>query len=345
MNLSYRARRRWQRAGIVLLILLILLVLGWLCCAVWLERYVVYTRDGATIDLSLSANEAGGVLATPPSNEKTIEIYFNEGANTMETSTELTQLAGYYISGSDLSDIAAVRERVEALASGTPVMIDLKNVYGTFYYSSGLAQATTAGSVDIAAVDDLISDLVKSDLYVIARIPAFKDRAYGLEHVSSGIYHVNGKGLWPDSDNCYWLNPTDSGTLSWIMQIVEEVKGLGFDEVVLSHFSVPTDEKVKYTEDRQTALLSAANTFLSACGTNDFAISFTVKDSTFPLPEGRCRMVLENVDAKNVGAIAARVTFENPEVRLVFLATTNDTRFNDYGVLRPLDSADLLEEE
>lgn len=345
MNLSYRARRRLQRLGIVLLILVILLILGWLCTVVWLERYVVYTREGATIDLNLSANEVSGVLASPPSNEKTIEIYFNEGDNTVETSTELIQLSGYYISGSDLSDIAAIRERIDALEPGTPVMIDVKSVYGTFYYSSDLAQATFANGVDIAAVDQLIHDLNKSNLYVIARMPAFKDRAYGLEHVPSGIYHVNGKGLWPDSDNCYWLNPTDNGALSWIMQIIEEVKGLGFDEVVLSNFSIPTDEKAKFTGDRETALLTAANTILSACGTTDFAISFTVKDSTFALPDGRCRMVMENVDAKNVGAIAARVTFEDPEVRLVFMASTNDTRFNDYGVLRPLDSADLLNEQ
>jgi len=34
---------------------------------------------------------------------------------------------------------------------------------------------------------------------------------------------------------------------------------------------------------------------------------------------------------------------ENPEIYLVFVAETNDTRYNDYGVLRPLNVAEVLE--
>ena len=34
---------------------------------------------------------------------------------------------------------------------------------------------------------------------------------------------------------------------------------------------------------------------------------------------------------------------ENPEIFLVFVAQTNDTRYNSYSVLRPLSAADVLE--
>ena len=63
----------------------------------------------------------------------------------------------------------------------------------------------------------------------------------------------------------------------------------------------------------------------------------------FVLPEGRTRLYLSGVEAKEVGAKASQFTFENPEVRLVFLADTNDTRFDAYGVLRPMEVSGVLE--
>ena len=45
----------------------------------------------------------------------------------------------------------------------------------------------------------------------------------------------------------------------------------------------------------------------------------------------------------NVGATASKVTIPDPTIRLVFIAATNDTRFNSYGVMRSLEVAEILE--
>ena len=47
MSIPYRTRRVLNRLGIVLMIFLLVGVIAWLCWVVWLERYVVYTADGA----------------------------------------------------------------------------------------------------------------------------------------------------------------------------------------------------------------------------------------------------------------------------------------------------------
>ena len=59
-------------------------------------------------------------------------------------------------------------------------------------------------------------------------------------------------------------------------------------------------------------------------------------DTAFPLPEGRTRIYLESVSAKNVGAVAAQVNIDDPQVRIVFVSNTNDTRFDEYSVMRPI---------
>ena len=344
MTLTFRTRRRLKALGIAALSLMMVFVIGWLGWVVYLERYIIYTRDGVVLNLDLNLDQYDeGVVATPPDANETVPIFYNEGSNAQEMNAELTQLWGYYISFDDLAkDINACRDQLALLPAGTPVMIELKSGYGKFHYSTSVPGAELSDSVNIAEVDSLIQDLRSRNLYLIAKVSAFRDRAYGLKNVPQGIYHVNKKGLWPDNNNCYWLNPTNPTVLSYISSIVQELKEMDFDEVLLADFSIPVSDKVYFKDDRTEALKNAANTIIESCGSEYFTISFGVTSSTFPLPEGRTRMYLSGVEAQNVGAVIAQSKVENAEIRIVFLADTNDTRYDEYGVLRPLSASEVL---
>lgn len=346
MNISYRTRRRLQKIGAAVLVVVILAILGWLCWIVWLERYVIYTREGASIDFSLE-KLSPGVAATPPSRENSVEIYYNEGSNTMDTSQELTQFRGYYIDEDTLAtDLAYCREKLGTLDSGTAVMVDLKNIDGTFNYPSGLSEAAYSGNVDTAAVRSFLSDLNAGKFYTIARLSSFRDFNYGLNHTSAGLSHSGwGVGyLWKDEDGCYWLDPTSPEALNWVISVIDEVKGLGFNEIVLDEFRIPNTDKIIFNKDKNEALLNAMNTILERCGSDGFIISFVVSDPAFALPDGRNRLYLKGVSAEQVGAKVAQVTITDPENRLVFIAETNDTRYDEYSVLRPIASSDVLED-
>lgn len=337
LNLTYRTKRKLQRIGLVSLIVLIAAILIWFCWVLWLERYMVYSRDGAALNFELSS-PGTGQIAAPPSAGETVPIYYNEGENAVNASTELGQIIGYYIDADTLSkDIASVRDAVSTLPSGTAVMVEVKSPKGSFYYSSGLADAVLSSAVNSASVDQLISDITGRNLYAIAVLPAFRDYNYGLNHVSSGLAVPQGY-LWADDDYCYWLDPTDSGTTTWLRQIIEELRALGFNEVVFSEFCFPNTSSIVFDGDRAAALNDAAAKLVSSCATNTFGISFMTSDSAFTLPQGRSRLYLQNIGAKNVAATAATMTVPDPAVNLVFMATTNDTRFNEYSVLRPINT-------
>lgn len=345
MNIPYRTRQTLNRIGTIALAALLVLIIVWFCWVIWIERYVVYTRDGATLDLDVSANDIVGEVASPPAAGGTgITIYYNDGSAAVQTSHELTQLDGYYIDANALTkDIAGAWEMMDELSSGTAVMIDLKGGYGSFYYSSTLPDAITSQSVSVASVDEMIADMKKREFYTIARISAFRDYNYGLNHVPQGLYMLSKAGLWADEGGCYWLDPTSSTVLNWISSVVNELKNIGFDEVVLTDFRFPTSDKYIFSGDKTEALNSAAATLMENCGSDTFTLSFGVTDTAFTLPEGRCRMYLEGVSADSVGTKASQITVSDPEIQLVFVAETNDTRYNDYSVLRPIDVADVLE--
>ena len=93
MTLPYRTRRFLRGLAIFFLALVLLAVMVWLVWLLWLDRYVVYTSDGAHLDFSQSDNNISGVPALPPEEDFTVSIYYNEGDNTLNISTELTRSA------------------------------------------------------------------------------------------------------------------------------------------------------------------------------------------------------------------------------------------------------------
>ena len=344
MNIPYRTRRTINRVGIVCLAVLMALVIFWFCWVIYMERYVVYTADGAHLDMSFNSNDLMGEVAVPPHSNQNISIYFNEGADSIELGNALTQLDGYYEDQNTLqTDIAGAWDSLEKLPAGTPVMIDLKGGYGSFFYSSNLSDAVHSASVSVASVDEMIKMMQQRGFYTIARISAFRDYNYGLNHVPNGLYMTNRKGLWADQGGCYWLNPTDSAVINWVASVVLELKALGFKEVVLTDFCFPNTDKILFNGDRDAAITDAAKKLMAMCGSDTFTLSFGTGNAAFPLPEGRTRIFLENVSATDVAAKAGQYQGQEPEIYLVFVASTNDTRFNDYGVLRPISVADVLE--
>lgn len=347
MQIPYRTRRVLSRLGGLALAMLVLIVVGWLCWVIWADRYVIYTRDGALLDMELPAELPAGNVASPPKDKDPVSIYFNEGDNTVDTNKEQTRLRGYYIDVATLSNtasITAARERLDKLPEGTAVMIDVKSIKGEFYYQSSIGGAPLA-PVDLSAAEDLMKQVIHGEYYAIARIPAFRDYMFGLNNVPCGILHKSKKGLWRDEQNCYWLDPDNTKVLNYIIEIVGELKSMGFDEVVLTDFRVPTSEILIYTKDRSEVISKAVEVLIANCSSDGYPLSFAIANSAYPLPEGKSRLYLEGVSASGVGATAAQAVISNPEMRLVFVTNTNDTRYDQYSVLRPLESADVLEQQ
>ena len=344
MSIPYRHKRILNRLGTVLLFLLLIFIVVWLCWVVWLQRYVVYTSDGAMLDFNQSAYEVTGKEAVPPKAAQNVSIFYNEGADAINTSNEMEPINGYYIT-SDMfqQDFDNVMLQVERLHADTPVMIDMKGGYGSFYYASNLPDAVQSASTDIPKVATLIQRLHDKGFYTIARISAFRDYNFGLNNVSSGLYMLSRAGLWSDTGGYYWLDPSNPTTTNWITSIVLELKEMGFDEVVLDNFCFPASDKYIFNGDKPAALATAAQTLMSTCGSDKFVLSFVVQDPTFSLPEGRCRMYLSGVDAGTIGQKASQATFEDTDIRLVFLSESGDTRFDQFSVLRAITVAEEVE--
>ena len=338
MIIPYRTQQAFKRLGVALLVIIVLLTAARLCWLLWVSRYVVYTQDGVRLDFSLPAKITNGQLATPPAAKDPVSIYYNEGDNQVETGTELKQLVGYYVEPELLmDDVLAVRDHIQSLPAGTAVLVDLKNIYGRTYYSSTVIEHRSS-DVNITAMDEFLQVLDRSGMYTIARVPALRDQLYGLNNVSHGLHHSSRYYLWQDDERCYWLDPTSEGTVSYLARIATELRSLGFDEVVFDDFYVPTGDDIYFSGNRAQVLSEVAQTLVTSCATESFAVSF-VASSEFTPPEGRSRIYMKDVEPSQAAAKAESIGVADTAINLAFITPMYDTRFDVYGVLRPLSSA------
>jgi len=337
MTLSFRTRRTLKRLGIAALALAVLAAVVLLCWLLWLNRYVIYTKDGAKLDFSLSPEYPQGELAVAPPTAPSVPVVFDDDPNANPNPGALAQLEGFYVDLATLNaDPDAVRAQIAQLPAGTPVLLDVKSIRGDASYSS--TAITHVAEANAEKVDSLI-EWAKDRYYLIARIPAFRDYWYGLNNVDQGLPKVGGGGsLWMDEDRCYWLSPASDGAVAYLIRITLELRGLGFHEVVFSDFRFPSTDQISFSGDRLEALNRAAADLVSSCATETFAVSFQRSDTAMTLPEGRSRLYLTGIAAADAATAAGAVSAPDAAAQVVFFTDTGDTRYEAFGVMRPLGS-------
>lgn len=332
--MTYRTRKRLRGFGIGLVCFTLAAVLLWAGWMVWLGRYAVYADGRVYFDFDRQTTQDAVVVQ--PTEPQNVAIQFSVQDTNTPVSTELTQINGFCVTIDDLvNDLDAVTAAVRELEPGSVVMLELKSIQGKFLYSTN-AGVSISEQADVEAIDDLIAGLAKSDCYLIARVPALRDRAFGLENVPCGLDSTQGAYLWQDDQNCYWLDPTKSGTLEYLMDIAGELEVLGFDEVVFTEFRFPNTDNIIFNGDRSQAIAQAAEQLVVACTSETFAVSFESASTSFPLPEGRSRLYLTGVEPSAIESAAASTAAADKVVNLVFVTESYDTRFDGNSTMRPL---------
>ncbi len=341
MSIPYRVRKGMNRFLVTLLVLWVIAAAALTVWFVWLSRFVVYTQDGAHFDFQLGDFDQG-VLARPPQQQETVPIQYGEAEDgEQDDDGQLKQLSGYSVSLSMLeNDFDGVKAQLEALPRGSTVMLDMKTVQSEYLYESGLG--CSYDKVDAERLSQLLQSLENKGCYLIAAVPSFQEYWYILDDQSTRVpYGLAKKGgggsLWLDTAGPnYWMDPTSSGTLNLLVQVAAQLRDLGFDEVLFRDFRFPNTEKISFSGERTEALNQAAQTLVQACASGSFTVSFGAS-ADLALPEGRCRLYLTDVSAADIHSAVSEAGVTEPETRVVFLTDLKDTRFDQYGVLRPLE--------
>lgn len=336
--LSFRAKLRCKKLGKALLVALIAGLILWLLWMIWLQRYLVFTREGVSLDFDRSTKLLEDREPTPlqPEETRNIQLIYDHDTD-LEQQQGLTAILGWYADTEMLLDgVAPVAQALAQAGPDSAVMLDVKSKFGNYYYSTSLSGAGTSDSIEIAAMDQLIQELSKSGCYLIARLPALRDSAFAEANQEAGLALSSG-ALWTDAEQCYWLNPDSDIVHSNLVQICRELQKLGFDEVVFTDFRIPDSGSIVFQADatKDEVLKQAAKRLVSACASTEFAVSFQ-GGLDFPMPQGQSRLYLVDTAPEQVTAAAEKAPVMDASTQLVFLTASRDTRYDAFSVLRAI---------
>ena len=244
---SFYSRSTRIRRGIGIAVL-VAVVLGaaWLAAPHVLD-WATHTWYTVVKNRDLEAESASRAAA---SSEAAASSAAQAASSAAASEPEEPELDGKAITGgswaevdvSTLTDDAAIRAAAQQLkAQGAEYgLVTLKDANGVIYYASGAAAA--AGSVTAAPVNPArIAAIFREEgIIPAAQLAAFKDPVAPRTDPSMAI-HYNGDALWLDAqkNGNPWLNPYSEAAVEYVGDLVEELHGMGFEQVVLTNVQFP----------------------------------------------------------------------------------------------------------
>lgn len=160
------------------------------------------------------------------------------------------------------------RQKLFKLIRGSRVnalVIDVKNEYGDLFYVSDIELAISIGAHQKAYVRDgpaYLQEYKNLGLYLIARIPVFKDNLLAQKHSEWAVRTLDGE-LWKDGQGLSWMDPYYDVVHSYNIQIALDVAKMGFDEVHFDYTRFPGINGLRYfRKNTKENRVSAINGFL-----------------------------------------------------------------------------------
>ena len=202
---------------------------------------VVKNRDLEAESASREAASSSAAAASAAASAASSQAAFEPEEDTLDGKA-ITGGSWAEVDVTLLSDAAVIRSTAQQLkAQGVEyAVVTLKDADGKIYYASEVAAA--ANSVVSSPADAArIAEIFREEgIIPVAQIAAFKDPVSPRTDPTMAI-HYNGDALWLDAqkDGNPWLNPYSSAAVEYVGDLVEELQGMGFEQVVLTNVQFP----------------------------------------------------------------------------------------------------------
>lgn len=136
------------------------------------------------------------------------------------------------------------------------MVIDIKDDTGKISYrmNSPKAQEINATTNQISDIESLLKTLKEKDIYLIARIVAFKDPYLAEQKHEWAIKNKDGS-LYRDNNGDCWVNPYKKEVWDYLIEIATEAAAIGFDEIQFDYIRFSTGkgiEKADFGEEAAT---------------------------------------------------------------------------------------------
>lgn len=133
------------------------------------------------------------------------------------------------------------------------VVIDVKDDEGRVTFAMDSPVVTEIGACQryIRDIDSLVATLKEHNIYLIARVVAFRDPYLAENKPEWSLKRADGT-IYRDKDNLAWVDPYQIGVWDYLMEIGSKAKEAGFDEIQFDYIRFSTGSSMKdvvFTEE------------------------------------------------------------------------------------------------
>lgn len=198
-----------------------------------------------------SLNGPYGMWITQPRNgdvlapEGTEETFMSDFVD----SRKAVPVKGIYLTASkangSIDDLIQLVEDTEL----NTMVIDIKDDNGniTYMMNTKTAVAIQAPCNYIQDLDGLIKRLKEKNIYLIARVVAFKDPVLANAKPELALRNKDGT-IFRDKDKLAWVNPYKQEVWEYLVEVASECSRIGFDEVNFDYIRFSTDSGMAHVD-------------------------------------------------------------------------------------------------
>ena len=253
---SFYSREMKLKKGIgIAVLVLAVLGIGWLAAPHVLD-WATHTWYTVVRNRDLSASSPAvseAASSTAASEAAASSVAEPEPAPEPEPTPGTAIVAGSWaeVDVTTLTDEAAITAAAQQLAAQGAVyaVVPLKDTAGSLYYASQVpaaAGSVAANPVDAAAI---ARGFKANGITPVAQLAAFRDPASARADHAMAIRYKGQEYLWLDNKASAggnpWLNPYAAEAVQYIGDLIEEVHGMGFDQVLLKNVQFPSSTSSK----------------------------------------------------------------------------------------------------
>ena len=252
----YRGKRKysWIITLVATLLVLVIILAVWLFY--YLQRYIVYDKDGLRLDLSAQREEilhpdADSGIAQPAVTFQPVDVEIvveqrDYSEITTSAGKDLSPIRAVYVPASSLSE-ANLKYYTSNMGDFDTLILELKNPDGFLQWHSGAALADSFALNGTLELADIAAALKAQDIYLAADLCALADSAMALRNAPIALKSASSGAVYTDKAGQAYLDPYSDGTRAYLRGLIVELKEMGFDEVFLSGFVCPDSEDVRYS--------------------------------------------------------------------------------------------------
>lgn len=189
--------------------------------------------------------KTGGAQAEETEGTGKIQAEETKGAGEVQAEDDMQRprVKGIFVTGpmagtDNMENLIDLVDRTELNA----IVMDVKNDEGRVVYKMQIPEVeeTGAGIRYVQDMEGLMAECKKKNIYMIARIVAFKDPFLAEVKPEWCIHNPDGS-IFKDKGGLAWLNPYNREVWDYLLAIAQEALKMGFDEVQFDYLRFSTD--------------------------------------------------------------------------------------------------------